>query len=117
MLAKEIPAATMLLLVNAICFCIVYLPNFAQITSAVQTGKLQIVYLPPSRSLTVENIQKLPSTDTNTKMWATFQMWGRRNDKNARKQVEMQLLYISPTSFVLKWQIVLPLNVSLCPPL
>ena len=37
----------MLLLVNAICFCIVYLPNFAQITSAVQTGKLQIVYLPP----------------------------------------------------------------------
>ena len=115
--AKEIPAATMLLLVNAICFCIVYLPNFAQITSAVQTGKLQIVYLPLSRSLTVENIQKLPSTDTNTKMWATFQRWGRRNDKNARKQVEMQLLYISPTSFVLKWQIVLPLNVSLCPPL
>ena len=118
--AKEIPAATMLLLVNAICFCIVYLPNFAQITSAVQTGKLQIVYLPPSRSLTVENIQKLPSTDTNTKMWATFQTWGRRNDKNARKQVEMQLLYISPTSFVLKWQIAkcaLPLNVSLCPPL
>ena len=37
----------MLLLVNAICFCIVYLPNFAQITSAVQSGKLQIVYLPP----------------------------------------------------------------------
>ena len=45
--AKENPATTMLLLVNAICFCIVYLPNFAQITSAVQTGKLQIVYLPP----------------------------------------------------------------------